>query len=745
MPKVDGVIEKSKPRQVEGFLETPKFSVDGIFDLPNDPVMHLESDGPVFLPKEIKRKILESFLDLSDTPDTYDDAAWKLVGVREDEQGLRFISMAAAINASGMGTEGPPGPQGPQGEQGEPGPQGPQGEQGEQGEPGPQGIQGIQGIQGPEGDPGPQGEQGIQGETGPQGIQGIQGIQGETGPQGPQGDPGPQGEQGEQGEQGIQGIQGETGETGPQGPQGEQGEQGIQGIQGVQGIQGDPGPTGSQGGFGGDSFNYGFSTTTTDSDPGSGMLRFNNATFGSITQIFIDDQDLNSTDIQSWLATLDDSTGNVRGSLRLFRKTDSSVFSDFKITGASVEAAGYWKLAVTPVVQSSAFSNLDNVVISFAKAGDTVDIADGSIALSKLADISADKVLGRTTGTGPVELIAMTAFARSIIDDINAGAVRTTIGAVGLTGDETIAGVKIFSGNTGFGGITPTNPIHSEGTIFAHNGSIFARRDDGTGATIRSQQDIAATFARIQALHADGADMSFLARGSTNTTVIDTIDLAGGVQLGLVAGTVLAIGAAGNVPFYFYQNATMRMLINSSGVTSLGPMFIKPGTASDTAKVGGILFVSTASTGNVGTGEDDLVSFTIPANTLAVNNQSVWFRAYGNIANNANNKRIRCYSGASGTNTVLDTGAAFIPTGTAGVWRMEGRIFRTGDSTQKAVAEFLMSSAGTLTPAAMVSNITASLNQTLSSAVVFKLTGEATSNNDITIESLIVGWDGENT
>jgi len=366
MPKVDGVMEKNKPRQVEGFLETPKFSVDGIFELPNDPVMRLESDGPVFLPDEIKRKILESFLDLTDTPDTYDDAAWKLVGVREDEKGLRFISIAAAINATGMGTEGPPGPQGPQGEQGEPGPAGPQGEQGD---PGPQGIQGIQGETGPQGE---QGEQGIQGEEGPQGIQGETGATGATGPEGPQGDPGPQGDQGEQGIQGIQGIQGETGatgETGAQGPQGEQGEQGEQGIQGIQGIQGDPGPTGSQGGFGGDSFNYGFSTTTTDSDPGSGMLRFNHATFGSITQIFIDDQDLNATDIQSWLATLDGSTNTVRGSLRLFRKTDSSIYSDFQISGASVEATGYWKLAVTPVVQSTAFSNLDNVVVSFARAG----------------------------------------------------------------------------------------------------------------------------------------------------------------------------------------------------------------------------------------------------------------------------------------------------------------------------------------------------------------------------------------
>ena len=48
------------------------------------------------------------------------------------------------------------------------------------------------------------------------------------------------------------------------------------------------GSSGSSGLFGGDSHPYKFSTTVTDSDPGSGYLRFNNSTYTDVTNIFID-------------------------------------------------------------------------------------------------------------------------------------------------------------------------------------------------------------------------------------------------------------------------------------------------------------------------------------------------------------------------------------------------------------------------------------------------------------------------
>jgi hypothetical protein len=195
---------------------------------------------------------------------------------------LGFEGDEAAWLASLVGPQGPQGDPGPQGIQGETGPPGIQGEQGEVGPQGEQGIQGEPGPKGDTGDPGLDGlsayevaidngfvgteaewlvslvgPQGETGETGPQGEQGIQGIQGE------QGEPGTPGEAGADGLSayeiavadgfvgtesewlaslvGAQGPQGEVGETGPQGAQGIQGETGPQGEQGETGAQGDDG------------------------------------------------------------------------------------------------------------------------------------------------------------------------------------------------------------------------------------------------------------------------------------------------------------------------------------------------------------------------------------------------------------------------------------------------------------------------------------------------------------------------
>ena len=176
-----------------------------------------------------------------------------------------------------------------------------------------------------------------------------------------------------------------------------------------------------------------------------------------------------------------------------------------------------------------------------------------------------------------------------------------------------------------------------------------------------------------------------------------------------------------------------------------GSVTFKPGAASDTVKAGGVMLSqpSVAGVGNVGTGDDILASYVIPANTLSVDNQSIWFEAAGVFAANATAKTLRVRFGTSGTNLVLDTGNVVVGS-TAVHWFIRGRITRVGATAQISDACCWVNPVG-LTGGAVIVNVVLNLNQTLSGAVTLSIRGEATANNDILCHRLHVGFDEANT
>lgn len=127
--------------------------------------------------------------------------------------------------------------------------------------------------------------------------------------------------------------------------------------------------------------------------------------------------------------------------------------------------------------------------------------------------------------------------------------------------------------------------------------------------------------------------------------------------------------------------------------------------------------------GNVGTGEDDLIAETIPANVLNVFGGYVRITAWGTKANNADTKTLKLYFGS----TAILTHA--LGTSAAGVWKIEAIVVRTGASTQKYVAVM------TGTDEDQESGTSA---QTETAGIIVKCTGEATSNNDILCEHLSI-------
>ena len=187
--------------------------------------------------------------------------------------------------------------------------------------------------------------------SGAQGTQGIQGLQGLSGV-------GTQGISGAQGIQGLIGLQGITGT----------GAQGISGAQGIQGLIGLQGITGAQGNIGG--VPYTFSTSTTDADPGNGVIAYSSATMASIVRIFADDLDALGNTQTGWYDTFDDSTTLGDRGIITIRSSSSTgtVLNIFRVTGIIV-ATGYYKIAVTHI-SGTLPPNGTPVTMSFSRTGD---------------------------------------------------------------------------------------------------------------------------------------------------------------------------------------------------------------------------------------------------------------------------------------------------------------------------------------------------------------------------------------
>lgn len=128
------------------------------------------------------------------------------------------------------------------------------------------------------------------------------------------------------------------------------------------------------------------------------------------------------------------------------------------------------------------------------------------------------------------------------------------------------------------------------------------------------------------------------------------------------------------------------------------------------------------------TAETDLVTGTVPANTLSANGDVLLIRAYGNFADNAQGKRLRFYW--NGTAVADTTAQAWQDRG----WQLLALITRTGSAAQKGHALFIPAIAGTSPQPGEFFSDTADLT----AGVAIKITGQNSTGtaNDIQFE----GW-----
>jgi hypothetical protein len=117
-------------------------------------------------------------------------------------------------------------------------------------------------------------------------------------------------------------------------------------------------------------YRYTFDTSTSDADPGSGDIRFNNGTYASATVIYIDDADADggstAADVQTW----GDSNETVKGFLHITDMNDITTYARFKITAAVTDASGYNKITVVHLASNNTFSASDELSVHFTRNGD---------------------------------------------------------------------------------------------------------------------------------------------------------------------------------------------------------------------------------------------------------------------------------------------------------------------------------------------------------------------------------------
>lgn len=177
--------------------------------------------------------------------------------------------------------------------------------------------------------------------------------------------------------------------------------------------------------------------------------------------------------------------------------------------------------------------------------------------------------------------------------------------------------------------------------------------------------------------------------------------------------------------------------INAPAFTAV-PTFT-PGTGNASASLTGVININTTAVGNVGAGADTLMTYTLPANTLAANGRGIRIYSSGITGANANTKQFIQYFGSVPVAGLISAAVAL----NLSSWVMETTLIRVNASSAKIYSRTLVGAIATTT-STFVYNVSGSggtggLDFTVTNEI--KVTGESVSvpaSDDVIQDGMIV-------
>jgi hypothetical protein len=157
---------------------------------------------------------------------------------------------------------------------------------------------------------------------------------------------------------------------------------------GATGATGSQGATGADGAYGGVTFPYTFSQFSASSaDPTNGKVAFSGTTAGNTTSIYIS----NATSASSGVYTLGQNlyqsllynvNNTVKGLLKIYKKSDSSIFAAYQITAVTNSAGSWTTFTVSYLGGNGTLLATDNVLVSVTINGNSAINTFGSLVVS---------------------------------------------------------------------------------------------------------------------------------------------------------------------------------------------------------------------------------------------------------------------------------------------------------------------------------------------------------------------------